>query len=237
MKSDLVAMGAPPVGAAAADTAPIRVAVIDDHDVVHAGVQLWCADAEPSIEFVGNYLVPQGFIDRPPIVDEDVDVVLFDLQVDGKRPAFDALRTLCTDGHRVVIFSHISADEVILNCLEIGAVSYLTKTEGRAHLIDAIQAASSGTPYVGPRMARALVNDVDTRRPNLSDREKEVLIAWFQTESKDLVGKRLFIAPSTVRTHLQRARAKYAAVGRPAPTKSALLARAIEDGILGIADL
>ncbi len=61
--------------------------------------------------------------------------------------------------------------------------------------------------------------------------------AWFQTESKELVGKRLIIAPSTVRTHLQRARAKYASVGRSAPTKSALLARAIEDGILSLSDL
>ena len=50
--------------------------------------------------------------------------------------------------------------------------------------------------------------------------------------NKELVGERLFIGPTTVRTHLQRVRAKYAAVGWPAPTKSALLARAVEDGIL-----
>lgn len=237
MSTDVVAAGPILTTNTAANTASVRVVVIDDHDVVHAGVQVWCADAEPAIEFVGNYLEPQEFADLPPSATRDVDVVLLDLQIDGKRPAFDALRALCAAGHRVVIYSHINADEVILNCLEIGAFSYLTKTEGRGHLIEAIHAASSATPYVGPRMARALVNDHDARRPNLSEREKEVLIAWFQTESKDLVGKRLYIAPSTVRTHLQRARAKYAAVGRPAPTKSALLARAIEDGILGLGDL
>jgi DNA-binding CsgD family transcriptional regulator len=86
-------------------------------------------------------------------------------------------------------------------------------------------------------MAKALLDDTTVGRVQLSDREKEVLVAWFQTESKELVGKRLYIAPTTVRTHLQRARAKYAAVGRPAPTKSALLARAIEDGILSLNDL
>ena len=62
-------------------------------------------------------------------------------------------------------------------------------------------------------------------------------MAWFGTESKDHVGNLLHIAPATVRTHLQRVRAKYAGVGRPAPTKSALLARAIEDGIIGLSDL
>ncbi len=86
-------------------------------------------------------------------------------------------------------------------------------------------------------MAKALLTDRTTGRTKLTEREKQVLVAWFQTESKELVAKRLYIAPTTVRTHLQRARAKYAAVGRRAPTKSALLARAVEDGILSLNDL
>lgn len=216
---------------------PVSVVIIDDHDVVHAGVQAWCAEADPPIRFVGNFLEPQDFVDRYPVASPDVDVVLFDLQIDGNRPSFDTLRELCESGHRVVVYSHITADEIILSCLDLGAITYLAKSEGRAHLIEAVHAASSDTPYMGPRMARALLNDNAAGRPNLSGREKEVLVAWFQTESKELVGKRLYIAPSTVRTHLQRARAKYAAVGRPAPTKSALLARAIEDGILSLSDL
>lgn len=215
----------------------VRVAIIDDHDVVHAGVEAWCAQADPPIHFVGSYLDPDTFRQRHPVPDVDVDVVVFDLQIDGNRPEFDALQRLCAAGYRVVVFSHISADEVILQCLDLGAVTYLAKSEGRAHLVEAIHSASSVTPHVGPQMARALVNDNGANRPNLSVREKEVLVAWFQTESKELVGKRLYIAPSTVRTHLQRARAKYASVGRSAPTKSALLARAIEDGILGLPDL
>lgn len=56
-------------------------------------------------------------------------------------------------------------------------------------------------------------------------------------ESKDLVTCRLNIAPATVRTHLQRVRVKYAAAGRPAPTKAALVARAVQDGIISIDDL
>jgi DNA-binding CsgD family transcriptional regulator len=74
-------------------------------------------------------------------------------------------------------------------------------------------------------------------QPELAPREAEVLIAWFQTDSKDAVARRLHIAPTTVRTHLQRVRAKYAAVGRPARTKAALVARAIQDGLIHIDDL
>lgn len=168
---------------------------------------------------------------------DGVDVVVFDIYTDGDRPAFNALHSMCQRGQRVIVYSQLSTYEVILSCLDMGAVTYLVKAEGQCHLIDAIGAAHSNEPYVGPHMAKALANDQTSGRTNLSDREKEVLIAWFQTESKELVGNRLYIAPATVRTHLQRARAKYAAVGRPAPTKASLLARAIEDGILSLSDL
>lgn len=215
----------------------VRIAVIDDHDVVHAGIQAWCEDADPAIELVASFLQPQEYFANSREVSDDIDVVLLDLQIDGNRPDFEALRKLVDRDQRVVVYSHITADEVILTCLELGAVTYLVKSEGKRHLIEAIHAAHSGTPYVGPRMGKALLDDNAAGRIKLSEREKQVLVAWFQTESKELVAKRLFIAPTTVRTHLQRARAKYASVGRPAPTKSALLARAIEDGILSLNDL
>jgi DNA-binding NarL/FixJ family response regulator len=216
---------------------PVTVAVIDDHDVVRAGIEAWCVDAVPPIEVIDSFSTPAEYFARNAGSPDTVDVVLLDLQIHGSKPEFDTLRILSESGQRVVVYSHLTADEVILTSLDLGAVSYLTKTEGKRHLIDAIHAAQSTTPYVAPRMAKALLNDTRLGRISLSEREKEVLIAWFQTESKELVGKRLYISPTTVRTHLQRARAKYAGVGRPAPTKSALLARAIEDGILGLNDL
>lgn len=215
----------------------ITVVVVDDHDVVHAGVEAWCANADPSITVLGSFSTPAAFFTHSACAPEAADVVLLDLQIDGNKPEFETLQKLCLTGQRVVVYSHLATDEVILTCLDIGAVSYLTKSEGKRHLIDAIHAAHSSTPYVAPRMAKALLNDTKLGRTNLSQREKEVLIAWFQTESKELVGKRLYISPTTVRTHLQRARAKYASVGRAAPTKSALLARAIEDGLLSLNDL
>ncbi len=215
----------------------VTVAIIDDHDVVHAGIEAWCADADPPIQFVGNFSTPDEFLRRFPDIAKEVDVVLLDLQIDGNRPEFETLAKLCAGGQRVIVYSHLTADEVILNCLELGASTYLVKSEGKRHLLEAIHAAHSTQPYVGPRMAKAMVNEHNVGRSKLSEREKEVLVAWFQTESKELVGKQLYIAPTTVRTHLQRARAKYASVGRSAPTKSALLARAIEDGLLSLKDL
>jgi DNA-binding CsgD family transcriptional regulator len=98
-------------------------------------------------------------------------------------------------------------------------------------------AAGKDTPHVERGMAGEVVNGNAPEPPDLAPREKEVLIAWLSTESKDLVARQLAIAPTTVRTHLQRVRAKYAAVGRPATTKAALVARAIQDGIISVHDL
>lgn len=216
---------------------PVRIAIIDDHDVVHAGIEAWCAEADPVIELADSFLRPVEYFAKYPADGGDIDVVLLDLQIEGRRPDFESLARLADRNQRVVVYSHITTDEVILRCLDLGAVTYLVKSEGKRHLIEAIHAAHTETPYVGPRMGKAMLNDTTVGRIKLTVREKQVLIAWFQTESKDLVAKRLFIAPTTVRTHLQRARAKYAGVGRPASTKSALLARAIEDGILSLNDL
>jgi DNA-binding NarL/FixJ family response regulator len=158
------------------------------------------------------------------------------LDVEG-RVDFAGLDLCVQERHRVIVYSHFSSDKVILTALDRGAVTYLAKSERKDHLIDAIRAAGTDTPYVAPKMAGAMLNDSTVGRPNLAKREKEVLIAWFRTESKELVAEQLGIAPTTVRTHLQRVRTKYAAVGRAATTKAALVARAIQDGIIDVDDL
>lgn len=79
----------------------------------------------------------------------------------------------------------------------------------------------------------------DERRPvpQLSDRELEVLRAWVLTDSKQAAGSILFVTSATVNTHITRIRNKYADIGRPATTKAALLARAIQDGVIDVDDL
>lgn len=211
------------------------VAVVDDHEAIHTAVQYWCERATPPLPYADGYYDVEHLLARSS--GQPLAAVVFDLNLAGSRPAFDGLERVVAAGHRVVVYSHLESDEVILRCTELGAVTYLVKSEGRRHLVDALRAATTNEPYIGPRMARALLRDASIGRPGLARREQEVLIAWFQTESKDLVAAKLAIAPTTVRTHLQRIRAKYAAVGRPASTKSALVARAIQDGIIAADDL
>lgn len=209
------------------------VALIDEHDVVRTGLESWLADELPQVRIIGSFAGPCGFLEWLPST--SLDAVVTEIQEDGRAPDMDCLHRLCDSGAPVIIYSHLSSDEVILAAIEAGAACYVSKAEGKDHLIKAVRSVvGDGGPYIGPRMAEALRSG---DRLCLSEREKQVLVAWFQTDSKDEVGRRLHIAPATVRTHLQRIRAKYAHAARPASTKSALLARAIEDGIIGLSDL
>ncbi|MBN9194679.1 MAG: helix-turn-helix domain-containing protein, partial [Microbacterium sp.] len=65
-----------------------------------------------------------------------------------------------------------------------------------------------------------------------SERETEVLRLYAGGQTADLVAAALFISRDTVNDHIRRIRAKYAAAGRPAPTKVDLFKRAVEDGLV-----
>jgi DNA-binding CsgD family transcriptional regulator len=71
------------------------------------------------------------------------------------------------------------------------------------------------------------------RRPNLSPRQRDVLVAYAAgNELMPAVARSLGIDQETLKTHLRRIRVKYRAVGRPAPTRRDLYVRAVEDGLL-----
>jgi two-component system nitrate/nitrite response regulator NarL len=214
--------------------ADVTAVVVDDHPVVRAGVAHWLSTAEPPITLVAQGEDPEVAWSGP---GAEAQVVVLDLHLGGSTPALPALRKLVEDGRNVVVYSMRADDETALQCMEIGALSYLTKSEGADHLVQAVRAAAAGQSYTPPALAGALAGDRSETRPALSPRETEVLVEWFQSESKEFVAQRLNITLSTVNSHLERIRVKYAAIGRQAPTKAALVARAVQDGLIGLDDL
>jgi len=212
---------------------PVRVSAIDDHAIIHDGIAVWCSVADPPIEMLGSYISVDAF----ETASDEPDVVVLDLEYGTAQPYVEGITRLCDSGFRVIVFSQHTESSIVLRCLDRGAVTYLSKAEGREHLTAAIHAAAADQPYLSPTMAKAMSHDESAERPSLSAREQQVLISWFQTESKELVASRLFITVGTVNTHLKRIRAKYAAAGRPASTKASLVARAIQDGLISPSDL
>jgi DNA-binding CsgD family transcriptional regulator len=79
--------------------------------------------------------------------------------------------------------------------------------------------------------------DNSQARPQLGHQELRVLLAWLRSDTKESAAEQLFITANTVKKHIERVRGKYAKVGRPATTKTALLVRAIQDGLIDLEDL
>jgi DNA-binding NarL/FixJ family response regulator len=209
------------------------VVIVDDHPAIIEGVRGWCAAADPPISVVASGKRSAVAFAGP---GRTADVVVFDLLYDG-QPDFAALRRLVAEGRRIIVYSQDDSADMVLRCIEMGVATYLTKVEGDEHLVPAIHAIAAGGTYTGPMLSGVLAGDRRPERPVLSDREREVLIAWFECESKQLVARKLHLSVKTVDTYIERVRMKYADTGRPATSKSALMIRALQDGIVDLTEL
>lgn len=113
-------------------------------------------------------------------------------------------------------------------------------TRGRIFVLEQTSASAVHHPFRRPKESAptALPTPTDTRRPKpaLSAREIEVMLAWFASDSKTVAARSVYISVGTINTHITRVRQKYAAVGRSAPTKAALFARALQDGHTQLSD-
>ena len=214
---------------------PITAVLVEDHDVVRAGIRGWFADAEPPIDLLDAGARPATAWVAPGV---DADVVIMDLKLTRYGvQEFGELRRLAEAGRRIVVYTQDDTRNTAVHCIRLGALSYVAKSEGREHLVAAVRAAAAGQAYTPPALSGSMVGDDDPNRPRLTPQETSALRAWFSASSKDRAGRMLGISAKTVDTYIERARVKYAAAGRPAPTKSVLVQRALEDGLVTLADL
>lgn len=213
---------------------PVTVAIVDDHPVVLEGVRSWIArDPGRRIEVVAAGDSIDAVLAGPGGL---ADVLLLDLNLHGAI-VLDRIAELSADGRRVVVFSHDTEEATVLAVLDAGARAYLAKHEAADHFVDTVLAVAADRPYVTPSVAGAMWADDRPTRPMLSEQERRALLMWFQGMSKASVARRMGISVHTVHQYIDRARIKYAKAGRPGPTKAALLARAIEDGVIRPGDV
>jgi len=208
---------------------PVTVIIVEDHPVVTEGVVSWIrSDAGQRVRLVhtARDLAWLRAVQRPA-----ADVVILDLELSGELVTAQ-IPALVEAGYRVVAFSGHTEPGIVMEALDNGAHAYVSKDEGRDHLVAAVLTAAADRPYVTRSQARAMLADQRPARPALSEQERQALLLWFQGMSKASVGRRMSISENTVRQYISRARAKYASTGRTAPSKDALLARAIEDGVI-----
>ena len=151
---------------------PVTVAIIEDHPVVTEGVASWIrSDPGQRVRLVQTARDLAGLrtAPRPP-----PDVVILDLELSGELVTTQ-IPGLVAAGYRVVAFSGHSDPAIVMETLDNGAHAYVSKEEGRDHLVEAVLAAAADRPYVTRSQARAMLADQRPARPALS--EQDALLA------------------------------------------------------------
>ncbi|WP_447036283.1 response regulator [Streptomyces sp. DSM 118878] len=200
----------------------IRVVLADDHPVVREGLRAMLS-AEPDVEVVAE--ASSGPRAEALAAELRPDIVLMDLRMPGGGGA-DSIERMAAAGLtcRVIVLTTYETDGDILRAVEAGAAGYLLKDLARGELADAVRAAARGETVLAPSVAARLVDRLRTRpeRPRLSERETAVLRLVAEGCTNAEVGRRLFVAESTVKTHLLRAFGKLGVDDRTAAVTHAL---------------
>lgn len=188
---------------------PMRVMVVDDHDFFRAGLTSLLADhgadivaeaasAEQALALAGTR--------RP-------DVVIMDLNLPGLS-GLEATRELRRrhPAMAVLVLTGSLDEHDVVDALLAGAAGYLLKDAPVEQILDGLEGALTGdSSAISPRVNRLLVERVrragveprrDADRPDLTEREREVLRLIVDGRENLEIADELFLSPSTVKNHI-----------------------------------
>jgi DNA-binding NarL/FixJ family response regulator len=194
----------------------IRVLIADDQQLVRVGFRL-ILSAEPDIEVVAE--AGDGAAALRLARTTHPDVCLLDIRMpdpDGLEVTRLLTGTAAPGAPRVVVVTTFDLDEYVDTALSNGASGFLLKDAGPALLIEAVRAAARGDALVSPQITlRLLRHFADARRDRavepteaLTEREEDAVRALARGLTNAEIAAELFIAPSTVKTHLASVQAK-----------------------------
>lgn len=185
----------------------LRVAIVDDHEIVRAGLREMLAD-ELGVAIAFEAASGEETLSR--LQETDCDVLLLDLAL-PRQSGVDVLRTLRqrrTD-LRVLVLSGFPEDRYAMAMLRNGADGYLCKECGRDELIRAVRTVAQGHRYVSQNMAQLLAKEVLDDNPaapheQLSERELQVFLRLASGQSVSAIGEMLHLSVKTVSTYRSR---------------------------------
>ncbi|MDP9778467.1 two-component system nitrate/nitrite response regulator NarL [Nakamurella flavida] len=184
----------------------VTVVVADDHPMVRDGVvrALQSSGRIQVVAEAGDGRAALAEIDR-----HTPDVAVLDYRM-GELDGAEVAAALRRDGARtrVLLLSAHTESAIVFHGLEQGAAGFLSKDADRGEIVRAVLDCAAGRPVLPPDLAAGLVGEIQLRRtdpaPVLSGREREVLAGMAAGKSVPVLAAELFLAPSTVKTHVQR---------------------------------
>lgn len=211
-------------------TAPITVAIVDDHEVVALGLKALLDDSD-DIDVVGSATTCAEAVKL--VTKSRPDVVLMDYRLPDGTGA-ETARAFKNAGFdtKVVMITSVADRRVLSQALDAGCYGFLSKNSDRADLIDAITAAAAGESYFTRDVLKHLVHlrrFDDIGNTELTDREVEVLQLTADGMYPEEVAKQLHLSAHTVKNHLRHAMTKL-----DAHTKLEAVVKAVRARIISI---
>ncbi len=195
--------------------APIRVFLLDDHEVVRRGVHDLLND-EPDITVVGEAGTVEQALARVPALRPQVAVL------DVRLPDGDGV-TVCRELRSrmpelaCLMLTSFDDEEALLDSIMAGASGYVLKQIQGSDLVSAVRTVARGQSLLDPSattrlMARLRGGQEQEQEPDalpgLTDREREILALIGEGLTNRQIGQRLYLAEKTVKNHISRLLAK-----------------------------
>jgi DNA-binding NarL/FixJ family response regulator len=212
---------------------PIRVFLLDDHEVVRRGVRDLLND-EPDIEVIGEAGTVEQALVRVPALRPQVAVL------DVRLPDGDGV-TVCRELRSrmpelaCLMLTSFDDEEALLDSIMAGASGYVLKQIQGSDLVSAVRTVAGGQSLLDASattklMARLRGDRQEAQQPDglqgLTEREREILALVGEGLTNRQIGQRLYLAEKTVKNHISRLLAK---LGVERRIQAAVIATQVRD--------
>jgi DNA-binding NarL/FixJ family response regulator len=186
----------------------LRVMLVDDHDLFRTGLRNLLE--EQGVHIVAE--APDGNIALQLVREMAPDVVVMDLNMPGMN-GIEATReiTRLAPLTRVLVLTISDQDGDVMDAILAGACGYLMKDSSIQDLMQGIRAAAVGESLISPHIATKVLQRIraasveaggGVARPELSERETEVLRLIANGQDNSQIAQELHISPKTVKNHI-----------------------------------
>ncbi|GHA18852.1 response regulator [Streptomyces echinoruber] len=211
---------------------PVRVFLLDDHEVVRRGVRD-LLDDEPDITVVGEASTAEQALVRVPALRPQVAVL------DVRLPDGDGV-TVCRELRSrmpelaCLMLTSFDDEEALLDSIMAGASGYVLKQIQGSDLVSAVRTVARGQSLLDPSATTRLMarlrggqeKQEPEALPGLTDREREILALIGEGLTNRQIGRRLYLAEKTVKNHISRLLAK---LGVERRVQAAVIASRLQD--------